>query len=123
MSETPIPSQPTPARVISIIGASGFIGKHLLAIVAARKNVEIRVFVHQVLNVIEHLANPVEFLSLLGGHAEHYLFHFPFDLSPVSVLREMPVLHVGRNVGHLHIVGLFTLEPKTLVFVCSGEKP
>jgi SAM-dependent methyltransferase len=55
-----------------------------------------------VLDVIEHLANPFDFLSRLRGHAEHSLFHIPLDLSAVSVLREQPLLHVRAKVGHLH---------------------
>lgn len=55
-----------------------------------------------VLDVVEHLANPFEFLSRLAGHAEDYLFHFPLDLSAFSVLRETPLLHVRRKVGHIH---------------------
>ena len=54
------------------------------------------------LDVLEHLANPFDFLARLGGYADHYLFHFPLDLSAVSVLREHPLLHVRRKVGHLH---------------------
>jgi hypothetical protein len=54
------------------------------------------------LDVIEHLANPFEFLSRLSSHARHYIFHIPLDLSAVSVLRESPLLHVREKVGHLH---------------------
>ena len=52
--------------------------------------------------MIERLANPFEFLSRLAGHVEHYLFHFPLDLSAVSVLRETSLLHVRRKVVHIH---------------------
>lgn len=54
------------------------------------------------LDVIEHLANPFDFLVRLGGHANHHLFHIPLDLSAVSVFRESPLLHVRKKVGHLH---------------------
>lgn len=33
-------------NIISVIGASGFIGRHFIARLAARKDVEIRVLVH-----------------------------------------------------------------------------
>ena len=55
-----------------------------------------------VLDVIEHLANPFDFLARLSGHARHHIFHIPLDLSAVSVLREAPLLHVRKKVGHLH---------------------
>ena len=55
-----------------------------------------------VLDVIEHLANPFDFLSRLGGYAQGYIFHFPLDLSALSVLREKPLFHVRNKVGHLH---------------------
>lgn len=55
-----------------------------------------------VLDVVEHLPNPFEFLERLRGFAAHYIFHFPLDLSAMSVLRESPLLLVRRKVGHLH---------------------
>jgi len=55
-----------------------------------------------VLDVIEHLANPFDFLSRLRGYARQYIFHIPLDLSAVNVLRERPLLHVRKKVGHLH---------------------
>jgi SAM-dependent methyltransferase len=54
------------------------------------------------LDVIEHLQNPFEFLGQLLGRASYFVFHFPLDLSVVSVLREIPLLHVRRKVGHIH---------------------
>lgn len=55
-----------------------------------------------VLDVIEHLANPFDFLVRLSGHAKHHIFHIPLDLSAVSVLREAPLLRVRKKVGHIH---------------------
>lgn len=55
-----------------------------------------------VLDVIEHLGNPFDFLDRLHGRCRYAVFHFPLDLSVVSVLREKPLLHVRRKVGHLH---------------------
>lgn len=54
------------------------------------------------LGVIEHLPNPFDFLSALCGRSEHYIFHIPLDLSAISVARETPLLHVRKQVGHIH---------------------
>jgi len=54
------------------------------------------------LDVLEHLQDPVAFLARIKGCAKHYVFHIPLDLSATSVLRETPLLHVRRKVGHVH---------------------
>lgn len=54
------------------------------------------------LDVLEHLQDPFAFLESIRGRAGHYVFHFPLDLSAASVLRETPLLHVRRKVGHVH---------------------
>ena len=54
------------------------------------------------LDVIEHLGNPYDFLSKLRDRSRYIVFHIPLDLSSLSVLREDPLLHVRRKVGHLH---------------------
>ena len=50
-------SSPSGLEVIVVIGASGFIGHHLLPILASRQGVEVRVLVHQ--RKIEALSNIV----------------------------------------------------------------
>ena len=54
------------------------------------------------LDVIEHLSNPFEFLVQVRPRGRHFVFHFPLDLSALSVLRERPLLYARAKVGHLH---------------------
>lgn len=54
------------------------------------------------LDVVEHLANPFEFLARVRPRGRHFVFHFPLDLSALGVLRETPLLHAREKVGHLH---------------------
>ncbi len=54
------------------------------------------------IDVIEHLGNPFDFLDRLRDQCSEVVLHFPLDLSSISVLRESPLLHVRHKVGHLH---------------------
>lgn len=54
------------------------------------------------LDVLEHVADPFEFLKSLLNSADYFIFHIPLDLSAVSVLRESPLLYVRNKVGHIH---------------------
>jgi len=54
------------------------------------------------LDVIEHLGAPYDFLPRLRDRSRLVIFHIPLDLSSVSVLREAPLLYVRHKVGHLH---------------------
>ena len=54
------------------------------------------------LDVLEHVADPHQFLLRVKSHADYVIIHFPLDLSASSVLRESPLLHVRRKVGHIH---------------------
>jgi len=54
------------------------------------------------IDVLEHLADPFNFLESLKGKANQYVFHIPLDLSALSVAREKPLLLVREKVGHIH---------------------
>ncbi len=54
------------------------------------------------LDILEHVADPHEFLVKLKYRSDHMMIHFPLDLSALSVLREKPLLYVRRKVGHIH---------------------
>ena len=54
------------------------------------------------LDVLEHVANPHQFLIDIKPRAEYLVVHFPLDLSAFSVLREAPLLKVRHQVGHIH---------------------
>lgn len=55
------------------------------------------------LDVFEHVQNPFDFLAKTRPHARHFVFHIPLDLSALSVVRNAPLLHVRRKIGHLHL--------------------
>lgn len=54
------------------------------------------------LDVVEHVANPHDFLTRLRPWCKHIVLHIPLDLSVASVLRETPLLAQRRGVGHIH---------------------
>jgi len=55
-----------------------------------------------ILDVIEHITDPWDFLEKLKSHGDAFLFHIPLDLSAQNVLRETPILEARRQVGHIH---------------------
>ena len=54
------------------------------------------------LDVLEHVPDPHQFLVGIKPHTDYAIIHFPLDLSAFSVLREQPLLYVRRKVGHIH---------------------
>lgn len=54
------------------------------------------------IDVLEHLDNPFDFLERLKNKTNEIIVHFPLDLSSISVFRETPLLRVRDKVGHLH---------------------
>lgn len=55
-----------------------------------------------ILDVVEHVGDPFDFLDRMLPKAAHHILHFPLDLSAVAVLRGSPLMHVRDKVGHLH---------------------
>lgn len=55
-----------------------------------------------VLDVLEHVRDPLDFLTGLRDSGHYFIFHIPLDLSAVSIVREQPLLTVRRKVGHIH---------------------
>jgi SAM-dependent methyltransferase len=55
-----------------------------------------------VLDVVEHLQDPFNFLGRLRSYAETFVFHIPIDLSALNVMREKPLMLVRTKVGHIH---------------------
>lgn len=54
------------------------------------------------LDVVEHLVDPFDFLTKIRDRADYFVFHLPLDLSASSVIRENPLLHVRKKDGHIH---------------------
>lgn len=54
------------------------------------------------LDVFEHVRDPLTFLELSRTHAKYFVFHIPLDLSAVAVARMSPLLAARQKVGHLH---------------------
>lgn len=58
-------------------------------------------------DVIEHVDDPHDFLQQLASRSRWKLLHIPLELSAQSVLRGKPLLEAWHGVGHLHF---FTAE-------------
>jgi SAM-dependent methyltransferase len=54
------------------------------------------------LDVIEHVADPIEFLNSVSRFSENFIFHIPIDLSAFSVIQDQKLLFVRERVGHIH---------------------
>ncbi|HUP30947.1 MAG TPA: methyltransferase domain-containing protein [Usitatibacter sp.] len=53
-------------------------------------------------DVFEHVEDYFGFLRKLRGKARYKVFHIPLDLSAFAVARREPLLHLWRQVGHIH---------------------
>jgi SAM-dependent methyltransferase len=54
------------------------------------------------LDIIEHLVDPFDFLTKIKYRSKFFIFHIPLDLSAQTVLREKPLLKVRKKNGHIH---------------------
>lgn len=55
-----------------------------------------------IMDVIEHVPDPIGFLVALRSRARRVLLHIPLDLSAQSVLRPGKLLDKRSRVGHIH---------------------
>jgi len=54
------------------------------------------------LDVIEHVRDPMEFLAEMRMAARYFVLHIPLDLSAASVMRGTPLMDQRFRVGHIH---------------------
>jgi predicted RNA methylase len=54
------------------------------------------------IDVIEHVENPIGFLRSLRAKADRTVLHVPLDLSAQAVLRPGRLMNARREVGHIH---------------------
>jgi SAM-dependent methyltransferase len=71
------------------------------------------------LDVIEHVEDPIGFLRSLRFKSDRTVLHIPLDLSVQSVLRPERLLHSRRTVGHLHY---FTQETAVATVEDAGYR-
>jgi len=69
------------------------------------------------LDVIEHVEDPIGFLRSLRFKSDRTILHIPLELSVQSVLRPRRLLHSRSAVGHLHY---FTQETAEATVQDSG---
>jgi SAM-dependent methyltransferase len=54
------------------------------------------------IDVVEHVENPHQFLENVRTISKNCFFHMPLDLSAMSVLFDYKLVHVRKQVGHIH---------------------
>jgi SAM-dependent methyltransferase len=69
------------------------------------------------IDVFEHVPNYLSFLEKLRGHAGHFIFHIPLDLSMLTILRPNRLMKTRVGVGHIH---MFTAEMALAVLKDAG---
>lgn len=55
-----------------------------------------------VMDVVEHVEDYINFLRGLKEKGTFKVFHFPLDISVLTVLNSLPLLDTRKQVGHLH---------------------
>ena len=53
------------------------------------------------LDVIEHIADPLSYLSRIKDKGRYILLHIPLDLSAINVVRRKPLINLREKVGHI----------------------
>lgn len=54
------------------------------------------------IDVVEHVENPHQFLENVKTITKNCLFHMPLDLSAISVIFDYKLIYVRKKVGHIH---------------------
>lgn len=54
------------------------------------------------IDVIEHVPDPISFLENLQDKTENILIHLPLDLSALTIVYESGIISQRRKVGHIH---------------------
>ncbi len=54
------------------------------------------------IDVFEHVENYMGFLRKLRSRGTNHIFHIPLDMNVLSVVRDHPIVHSRKEVGHLH---------------------
>ena len=54
------------------------------------------------MDVVEHIENYIEFLRSVKAKGEFKIFHFPLDMSALSILSSARLLEARAQCGHIH---------------------